>query len=103
MREPDMLATLWRHSRAGQASAIVGRGKPCGLPKRCGERVGTAEANRQANFRHRDRPLCQQQLGMLYTTIGLVPMWRCTKRMLECPAEMPWTQTNELRQRCKRY
>src|SRR5262249_6042253 len=36
---------LWRHGRpGGKASAIVGRGKPCGLPKRCGERVRTAEA-----------------------------------------------------------
>ena len=40
---------------------------------------------------------------MLHTTIGLVPMRRCTKGMLECPAEMPWAQTNELRQRRKRY
>jgi hypothetical protein len=38
-RRRDGVMARWR-----QASAIVGRGKPCGLPKRCGERVRTAEA-----------------------------------------------------------
>ena len=86
-----------------QASAIVGGGKSRRLPERSGERVRTAEAYRQANFRHRDRVFCKQQLGMLHATVGLVPMWRHSERLLEYPREMTRAQTNEVRQRGKRY
>src|SRR5262245_50394245 len=40
---------------------------------------------------------------MLHATVGLVPMWRHSERLLEYPREMTRAQMNEVRQGGKRY
>src|SRR6516162_4309474 len=102
MRRTLVNKHLWRGSWS-YGSAIVGGGKPGRLPKRRGERGGTAEAYRQADFDHRRRAFCQQRLGTLHAAAGLVPMWRHSERLLEYPREMTRAETNEVCQRRKRY
>src|SRR5580704_3404490 len=87
-----------------QASAIVGGGSPCCLPEGGSERVRAAKPYRQADVCHRDGTSCQQQLGLLHATVGLIPVRRHSKRLLECAAEVVRAaETHELRQRGKRY
>jgi hypothetical protein len=103
------LCGLWagafplRRSRRSHASAVIRGSNSRRFPERGGERVRTAEANRQTDFRYRTCAVCQQYLGVLNTTVGLVSMWRHSERLLEHPAEMIRAQTNELRQRANRY
>ena len=103
------LCGLWtgpfplRRFRRSHLSAIIRWGNSCRLPERGGERVRTAEAYRQTDFRHGACAVCQQYFGVFNTTIGLVVMWRHAERLLEYPAEMMRAQTHELRQRANRY
>ena len=89
--------------RRSRASAVIRWGNSRRLPEQCGERITTAEAYHQTDFRHRACAVCQQHLGVLNTTVGLVPMWWHSERLLADPAEMMRVETNELRQSANRY
>src|SRR5215472_3084597 len=88
---------------SNRAAAEVGRGDAGHLAKRHGERARRAEAEHDADLRHRHVAVRQQRLGALDAAMTVESMRRHAERPLEGAGEVVGAQTHQPRQRRERH
>src|ERR1700692_789474 len=86
---PAMTPKINQQADGLDKAPAIGRRSQPGFPAKCsGERACLAESHGESDFGHRLSGLCQQALGALDTSTGMIAMRRPAKGLLERAAEM---------------